>query len=285
MKDIIVIAGPTGVGKSLLSIRLAETLNAEIINADAIQVYKGLNIGTAKIDLNEVSIPHHLIDFLDVTSSYSIYDYQRDARKKIKEIIDSGKRVIIVGGSGLYIRALLYDYKLEEEENYTNYDDLPLYTLQELVKEEKLDQDIDINNKRRLVRILQTKEKKNDAKPIYNFTMIGLTTPRENLYNIINNRVDKMFEDGLIEEVKSFFDKDINTRIMNTAIGYKELYRYFNKELSLEEAKDLIKKNSRHYAKRQYTFFNNKFDMNWFLVNYENFDQTIKEVYDYLKEN
>ena len=285
MKDIIVIAGPTGVGKSLLSIRLAETLNAEIINADAIQVYKGLNIGTAKIDLNEVSIPHHLIDFLDVTSSYSIYDYQRDARKKIKEIIDSGKRVIIVGGSGLYIRALLYDYKLEEEENYNNYDDLSLSTLQGLVKEEKLDQDIDINNKRRLVRILQTKEKKNDAKPIYNFTMIGLTTPRENLYNIINNRVDKMFEDGLIEEVKSFFDKDINTRIMNTAIGYKELYRYFNKELSLEEAKDLIKKNSRHYAKRQYTFFNNKFDMNWFLVNYENFDQTIKEVYDYLKEN
>ncbi len=285
MKEIIVIAGPTGVGKSLLSVKLAELLDAEIINADAIQVYKGLNIGTAKINLKEISIPHHLIDFLEVTDNYSIYDYQRDARKKIREILESNKIVILVGGSALYIRALLYDYELEEEENDEDYDALDLTTLQELVRRENLDKDIDINNKRRLVRVLKTKEKKVDAKPIYDFTIIGLTTPREELYKIINNRVEQMFKEGLVEEVKNFYDKRINTRIMNTAIGYKELYRYFNNEISLEEAKELIKKNSRHYAKRQYTFFNNKFEVNWFNVNYNDFDETINEVYNFLKES
>lgn len=290
MKDIIVITGPTGVGKTALSISLAKKINAEIINADSMQFYKDLNIGTAKIKEEEKDgVKHHLFDIVLPEEMYTIYDYQKDARQKIEEIIKKGKKVIMVGGSGLYIRAALYDYKLEEENVKLNFDDLSNEELYKKVLEEDSSVTIHPNNRKRLIRFLEkSKSGKKDipkAEKLYDFDIIGLTTERAILYDKINKRVDKMLEEGLLEEVEALYSKNINSKAINTGIGYKELYKYFNNEISLEDAVDLIKKNSRHYAKRQYTFFNHQFDVKWFSTNYEDFDKTIEEVYNYLERN
>lgn len=290
MKNIIVITGPTGVGKTALSISLAKKINAEIINADSMQFYKDLNIGTAKIKEEEKEgVKHHLFDIVLPEEMYTIYDYQKDARQKIEEIIKKGKKVIMVGGSGLYIRAALYDYKLEEENVKLNFDDLSNEELYKKVLEEDPVVTIHPNNRKRLIRFLEkSKIGKKDipkAEKLYDFDIIGLTTERAILYDKINKRVDKMLEEGLLEEVEALYRKNINSKAINTGIGYKELYKYFNNEISLENAIDLIKKNSRHYAKRQYTFFNHQFDVKWFSTNYEDFDKTIEEVYNYLERN
>lgn len=289
MNKIIVITGPTGVGKTKLSISLAKKLNAEIINADSMQIYKDLNIGTAKITEKEKeNIPHHLFDLKNIDEDYSVYDYQIDARKKIEEI--KNKNIIFVGGTGLYIKSALYDYKFSKEQKKVDYEDLSTEELyQELLK---LDPSttIDKNNRRRLVRAITYYQTNN--KPIstnktnellYDTIFIGLTTNRDKLYNIINKRVDTMISNGLIEEAKYFYDKKIYTKPLTSGIGYKELYKYFSNEITLEEAIELIKKNSRHYAKRQYTFFNNQMDIKWFNVDFDNFDNTIDEVYEYIK--
>lgn len=290
MKDIIVITGPTGVGKTALSISLAKKINAEIINADSMQFYKYLNIGTAKIKEEEKDgVKHHLFDIVLPEEMYTIYDYQKDARKKIEEIIKKGKKVIMVGGSGLYIRAALYDYKLEEENVKLNFDDLSNEELYKKVLEEDPFVTIHPNNRKRLIRFIEKsaigKKDIPKAKKLYDFDIIGLTTERSVLYDKINKRVDKMLEEGLLDEVRSLYNKGICSKAINTGIGYKELYKYFNNEISLEDAIDLIKKNSRHYAKRQYTFFNHQFYVKWFSTNYEDFDKTIEEVYNYLERN
>ena len=290
MKDIIVITGPTGVGKTALSISLAKKINAEIINADSMQFYKDLNIGTAKIKEEEKEgVKHHLFDIVLPEEMYTIYDYQNDARQKIEEIIKKGKKVIMVGGSGLYIRAALYDYKLEEENVKLNFDDLSNEELYKKVLEKDPFVTIHPNNRKRLIRFIEKsaigKKDIPKAKKLYDFDIIGLTTERSILYDKINKRVDKMLEEGLVEEVEALYSKNINSKAINTGIGYKELYKYFNNEISLEDAIDLIKKNSRHYAKRQYTFFNHQFDVKWFNTNYEDFDKTIEEVYNYLERN
>lgn len=289
MNKIIVITGPTGVGKTKLSISLAKKLNAEIINADSMQIYKDLNIGTAKITEEEKeNIPHHLFNLKNIDEDYSVYDYQIDARKTIEEIKD--KNIIFVGGTGLYIKSALYDYKFSKEQKKVDYEDLSTEELyQELLK---LDSSttIDKNNRRRLVRAITYYQTNN--KPIstnktnellYDTIFIGLTTNRDKLYNIINKRVDTMISNGLIEEAKYFYDKKIYTKPLTSGIGYKELYKYFSNEITLEEAIELIKKNSRHYAKRQYTFFRNQMDIKWFNVDFDNFDNTIDEVYEYIK--
>jgi len=250
MKNIIVIAGPTGVGKTKLSVELAKLINAEIINADSMQIYKDLNIGTAKIKEEEKeNIKHHLFDIKNVEDIYTIYDYQKDCRNKIEEILSKGKKVILVGGSGLYIRAALYDYKLEEESSQNEYNELTNQELLEKIKEKDENTTIHINNRKRLVRYLNKLENNSEisteSKIIYEFDIIGLTTPRDNLYNIINKRVDKMVEEGLIEEVKQFYDQKIYSKAISTGIGYKELYKYFDNEITKEEALELIKKNSR----------------------------------------
>ena len=292
MKKIIVITGPTGVGKTKLSVNLAKKLDAEIINADSMQIYKDLNIGTAKITKEEKeNIPHHLFDIKNINEDYSIYDYQIDARNKIEEITSRDKQVIFVGGTGLYIKSVLYDYKLNKENINDNYDNLSCEELyNELIK---LDKDIiiDRNNKRRLIRALNYYKENNKSisnnktdKLLYDVIMIGLTTSRDKLYSIINSRVDKMIENGLIDEVKYFYDNKIYTKPLINGIGYKELYKYFNNEITLDEAVELIKKNSRHYAKRQYTFFNNQLNIKWFNVDFDNFNNTINEVYNYIKE-
>ena len=292
MKKIIVITGPTGVGKTKLSVSLAKKLDAEIINADSMQIYKDLNIGTAKITEEEKeSIPHHLFDIKNINEDYSIYDYQMDARNKIEEITSRDKQVIFVGGTGLYIKSALYDYKLNKENINDNYDNLSCEELyNELIK---LDKNIviDKNNKRRLIRALNYYKENNKSindnktnKLLYDVIVIGLTTSRDKLYSIINSRVDKMIDNGLIKEVKYFYDNNVYTKPLINGIGYKELYKYFNNEISLEESIDLIKKNSRHYAKRQYTFFNNQMNVKWFNVCFDNFNNTINDVYNYIKE-
>lgn len=293
MSRVIVITGPTAVGKTKLSIELAKKLNGEIINADAMQVYKGLNIGTAKVTEKEKeNIPHHLFDIKEVEEEYSIYNYQKDCRKVIDDILRRNKTPILVGGTGLYIKAALYDYKLSEEKTNNTYDNLKT---EEIYKELlKLDKDINIdkNNRRRLIRALNYYKENNTSisnnktnKLLYDTIFIGLTTDRKILYKKINQRVDNMIENGLLEEVKYYYDKNIKTKPLINGIGYKELYNYFDGLCSKEEAVEKIKQNSRHYAKRQYTFLNHQLNVVWFETDYNNFNNTIEKVSGYIKNN
>ncbi|HHX16996.1 MAG TPA: tRNA (adenosine(37)-N6)-dimethylallyltransferase MiaA [Mollicutes bacterium] len=290
MKKIIVITGPTGVGKTKLSIELAKHFDGEVINADSMQIYKDLNIGTAKIsDEEKEGIEHHLFDIKEVDEDYSVYDYQRDGRE-ILDNFSEDKTPIIVGGTGLYIKALLYDYEFYNNEEKYDLSHLTNKELLDEIKKYNSNVDIHINNRKRLERRLniylnnQSETDKSGDKLLYDVIFIGLTTDRKKLYDIINKRVDKMISDGLIDEVKAIYQKDIRSKSMMTGIGYKELYKYFDDEISLEEAIDLIKKNSRHYAKRQYTWFNNQMNITWFDVNFNNFDRTVEEVIDYIEK-
>lgn len=221
---IYAIIGPTGVGKTALSIDLAKKINAEVINCDSMQIYKELNIGTAKITNEEMQgIKHHMINIKSINCDYNLYDYQKDARDILNKLLKQNKNVVVVGGTGLYLKGLLYDYKFNDEET------------------------------------------KNDK--LYDFKLIGLTRDRKKLYDIIDNRVDEMIEKGLISEAKALYDNYKSSRVLNAAIGYKEFFPYFEGLITKEEAIEEIKKSSRHYAKRQYTFFNNQFsDINWFNV-------------------
>ena len=285
MKDIIVIVGPTGIGKTKLSIELAKKLDAEIINGDSVAIYKHLDIGSAKPTKEErENIPHHLIDIKEVDEDYSVFDYQKDCRQKIEEINSRGKRIIIVGGTGLYIKAALYDYIFTEGTTYKEYKDLSNAEILNKLKEYKLSDYPDLNNRRRLVRLLNKLENdeqitNNRDKLLYKIKVIGLTTDRETLYERINKRVDIMFENGLLEEIESLKDKYNNSRILNSGIGYKEFYDYLFNNKSIEEVKEEIKRDSRRFSKRQYTFFNNQFQISWKNVNLQNFTETIDEIY------
>ena len=286
--DIIVIVGPTGVGKTKLSIELAKKLDAEIINGDSVSIYKKLNIGSAKPTKEEMeNIPHHLLDIKEVTEDYSVYDYQKDARKIIEELQKKNKNIIIVGGTGLYIKAALYDYRFKSETEKHDYKDLTNEEILKKIKEYNIETDIHINNRKRLERLLSKLENNeeitnNKDKLLYNIKVIGLTTSREYLYERINKRVDKMIENGLLDEIESLKDYYKDSRILNSGIGYKEFYNYLFNNKSLEETKEEIKQNSRRYAKRQYTFFNHQFDTNWFNVDFNNFNNTIDEVYNFI---
>ena len=282
---ILAIVGPTGVGKTKLSIELAKKYNAIIINCDAMQVYKGLDIGTAKATEEEKeNIKHYLLDIKEVTEEYSAYDFQIDARRIIEENKD--KNIIFVGGTGLYLKSALYDYRFtKEENNKEEYNDLTNEELYKLVQEKDPNTNIHPNNRVRLIRFLNKKEtEKVEPIPLYEHKIIGLTTEREILYDRINKRVDIMVENGLLEEVKYFYDKDIKAKPLTGGIGYKELYNYFNNTKTLEEALNDIKQNSRHYAKRQYTFFNNQLNVKWFDVDFNNFNNTINEVINYIEK-
>ena len=280
---ILAIIGPTAVGKTKLSIELAKKYNAIIINCDAMQVYQGLDIGTAKVTSEEKEgITHELLDFVPVTQNYTVYDYQKDARKLLEKY--QGRNIIFVGGTGLYVKSALYDYRFYEETTTNSYDNLTNEELYNLALAKDKNMTIHLNNRKRLVRFLNKEiQEYVEPKPLYNFKIIGLTTSRDILYDKINKRVDVMFQSGLLTEVKSFYDQGIRSKALETGIGYKELYQYFDNKITLEEAKDLIKKNSRHYAKRQYTFFNHQLDVKWFYTNYEDFSKTIKEVEDYIE--
>jgi len=277
---IVVIAGPTGVGKSKIAIELAKKLDAEIISADAFQVYKYMNIGTAKVREDETeNIKHHMIDVYDVDSNIDVKKYQEDARKILNSLLLKNKNIIICGGTGLYIKALLYDYKFQEETFNNKYDNMSLEELQKLLPKDSL---VDKNNKRRVVRFLEKLDngiKSEKSNKLYDFYMIGLTKEREEIYNKINLRVDEMIKEGLIDEVKNLYSKYKNARSINSAIGYKEVILYLNNEISLEEAIEKIKLNTRRYAKRQYTFFNNQFDITWIKKD----DKTLENILELLK--
>lgn len=278
----IFIMGPTGVGKTKLSVELAKIYDAYIINCDAVQVYKGLDIGSAKVTEEEkCGIKHFLFDIKNPDEEYSVKDYQTDLRNLFDKY--SKKNLIIVGGTGLYATAGAYDYRFNDEEkkDYSNYS---LEELYKLAKEKDINCNIDKNNRIRLERFLQ-KDLTSLVEPtlLYNDAIfIGLTTSRENLYKIINKRVNKMIDNGLIQEVKNLYTNYPKSKILKRAIGYKEIIDYLDNKITLEEAVDEIKKNSRHYAKRQYTWFNNKMDIKWFEVNFNYFNETIDNVKDYL---
>lgn len=284
---VIVVTGPTAVGKTKLSIELAKKFNGEIINADSTQIYRKMDIGTAKITEEEKeNIPHYLFDIKDVTEDYSVYDYQRDCRNVIKDILKKGKTPIMVGGTGLYIKAALYDYKFEDEDKSYNYDNYSNDELYHQLLTFDPDTDIHKNNRKRVERAITyyrnhqrplSSNKKSESL-LYDAIFIGLTTNRDLLYDRINKRVDKMVSDGLIEEAKFFYDLKLNTKAILTPICYKELFMYFDGTLTLDESLDLIRQRSRKYAKRQYTWFKHQLDIKWYDVDFNNFENTIYEV-------
>lgn len=287
---IVVLLGPTGVGKTRASISLAKHLNAEIINADATQVYIETNIGVAKITEEEMEgIPHHMISLVSLNDNFTVKDYQIEGRKVLDSLIKKNKNVIIVGGSGLYIKALLYDYKFEDENEVKTYDNLTNEELKRKVDDIYKENDIHVNNRKRLVRFLShyettgtiIKNTEGKDKPLYDFTLIGLTAPKEQLYNYINKRVEIMICDGLIEESRHLYNE--NFKKVETFIGYKEFIEYFKGERELVDAVETTKKRTRNYAKRQYTWIRTQFNnVKWFETNYENFDETIEKIKSYL---
>lgn len=291
MSKIILIVGPTGTGKTTLSIKLAKKYDAVILNADSTQVYTEPLIATAKIKEHEKeNIEHYLFDVVSLNDDYTLYDYQKDGRRLLDRFISENKNVIIVGGSGLYVKALLYNYVLEDKKEINI--DFSEYSNEEL-KNKVLaldpESDIHVNNRQRLEGFLkhyyETGKviKKTDEinNKLYNFISIGLKSDRETLYKMLDKRVDSMFNEGLLDEAERLYK--MNLKNYTNIIGYRELNEYFNGNISLDEANELIKRNTRRYAKRQFTWFNNQMkDIKWFNVNYDNFHNTIKEVENYL---
>lgn len=289
---VIVILGPTAVGKTKMSVELAKNLNGEIINADSTQIFKELNIATAKITEEEKEgIPHHLFDIKAKEDNYTVYDYQKDCREKIDDILKRGKTPILVGGTGLYIKAALYNYEFEEQQSRSDYSAFSTEELYNKLLSIDPDTTIHLNNRQRIERVLdyynetgKLPSKEKSDKLLYDTLFIGLTTDREVLYNRINKRVDVMISSGLLDEAKWVYESGCRTKAITTPIGYKELFPYFEKKESLETCLDKIKQDSRRYAKRQYTWFNNQMEVTWFNVNFDDFNKTIKEVYNYIKK-
>lgn len=287
---VIVITGPTATGKSDLGIYLAHKLDGEIINADSTQIYKGLDIATNKIKDTE-GIVHHLFNEKDLREDYTVFDYQKDARRIIDDILARGKVPILVGGTGLYINAALYDYKFEDKAN-DEYEGVSNDELYKMLLEVDPNTNIHLNNRVRVMSALNYykangkpySEKEKDFKLLYDTIFIGLTTDRDILYYKINKRVDKMVAEGLVNEAKEIYDLGIRSKAVLTPIGPKELFDYFDGKITLDEAIDLIKSKSRKYAKRQYTWFRNQLKLKWFETNYDNFSKTEEEVLKYIKK-
>ena len=280
MNKVIAIIGPTGVGKTKLSIELAKMLNTEVISGDSIQVYRGLDIGSAKVTSEEMDgIPHHLIDILDLEENYSVYDFQQQARNIMDNMFTKGMVPIICGGTGLYIKSLLYDYTFNEEPKFdlSKYDEFTNEELYErlLIVDPKACEKIHMNNRRRVIRSLaiydNTNVRKSDIidsqehKLLYDVFLIGLTCDRELVYERINKRVDIMMENGLLDELNNLqkFENVFDMQGL-CGIGYKEFKPYFMNESSLDECVENVKKHSRQFAKRQYTWFNNQMDVRWY---------------------
>lgn len=282
MEKVLVIVGPTAVGKTALSVELAKKFHGEIISGDSLQVYKKLDIGTAKIKTSEMEgIPHHLIDVIEPNETYSVADFQKAGRKLITEITERGRLPMIVGGTGLYIQSLLYDFQLgAKEESVTavrkKYEELAeTLSKKELweylkTKDPLAAEKIHWNNQRKVIRALEVFEvtgysittPQEEPARLYDYCMIGLNTERALLYQRINQRVDSMLEEGLLEEAR--FVYELGEVQASRGIGYKEFYPYFKGEESLENVVEQLKMNSRRYAKRQLTWFRNRLDAHWF---------------------
>lgn len=298
MENLLIITGPTGIGKTEISLKLANKYKGEIISSDSMQIYKKLDIGTAKVDLDKTDIPHHMVDILEAHENFSVADFKFKAKEIISDINRRGCLPILVGGTGLYINSIVYNLDFTETKaDYEYRDDL------RKILEEKgseflynklfnLNKDIAAkihpNNGQRIIRALEIlksgNEKENNFRQEnedYNLIFIGLNMDRERLYERINSRVDKMIELGLVGEVRSLLDQGLDKNSQSLkAIGYKEVISYLEREIEYSEMIDLIKKNSRHYAKRQLTWFRRDGRIKWFDRESDNLLEEIESYID-----
>jgi tRNA dimethylallyltransferase len=301
---LIVIVGPTAVGKTATSIALAKHFDGEVISGDSMQVYKGMDIGTAKISDEEMEqVPHHLIDIKQPDEPFSVADFQLLAKKSISTIYDKGNIPFIVGGTGLYINSVIYDYDFSDvsedrafRERLTKFaDEHGNDALHEQLKSVDLEsyKQLHANNRRRVIRALEvfhvtgkplTEQRNKEESSLYNTTVIGLTMDRDVLYDRINLRVDQMIEEGLIDEVKRLYEQGYGDCQSMQAIGYKEIFGYVRGDVSLEDATSQLKQNSRRFAKRQLTWFRNKMDIQWFDMT-TNREKKLEEIHEFLKES
>jgi tRNA dimethylallyltransferase len=285
-QKVIVVVGPTGVGKTKLSVEIAKKFNGEVISGDSMQIYKGMDIGTAKVTKEEQQgIPHHLIDIREPEESYSAADFQKDVQACITEIHSRGRIPIIAGGTGLYIQAALYSYDFSKAKRDDGYQQQleqeaqthgPVYLHEQLQVVDPIQAErIHPNNVRRVIRALEifhrTGKRMSDHEETaldsrYDATIIGLEMERELLYEQINLRVDRMLAEGLLDEVRTFFKAGLRDTQSMRAIGYKEFIPYLEGKMDWEDTVTQLKQNSRRYAKRQYTWFRNKMDVTWYTI-------------------
>ncbi|WJQ12804.1 tRNA (adenosine(37)-N6)-dimethylallyltransferase MiaA [Geobacillus stearothermophilus] len=303
-EKVAVIVGPTAVGKTRLGIALAKKLGGEIISGDSMQIYKGMDIGTAKVKPDEMDgIPHHLLDIKEPCEPFSVVEFQRLCRALIADISARGRLPIIVGGTGLYIQAAIYDYQFSDAPS----DEAYRRALRQLAAEqgvealhrqlEAVDPEsaarIHPRNVRRVIRALEVYH--STGKPfsewqrgqqkqlLYEAAIIGLTAERSVLYRRINERVDQMIAEGLVDEARALYDRGFRDCQAVQAIGYKELYDYFDGRVSLEEAVEQLKQNSRRYAKRQLTWFRNQMPVEWFdMTDAKMFTARVEEIFRYI---
>lgn len=296
MEKVIVITGPTGVGKTKLSIEIAKKFNCEIINCDASQFKRGLNIGTAKITTEEMDgVAHHLIDNLDISDDYSVKDYQNDARKLISSIIAKGSIPLLVGGTGLYISSTLYDYHFEESANtdenkYASFSNSELHQMLENIDKES-SMKIHMNNRRRVIRAIEIaqnnslllSENKDGSKSLYDSLVICLNCDRDILYERINQRFDIMINDGWIDECRNLKDQGVDLEKIKD-IGYSDINSYLNGTMSFEELSESVKKKTRNYAKRQLTWFRNKLKCQFVNLDYNNYISNLDKISGLINE-
>lgn len=291
MNKVIIITGPTGTGKTKLSIEVAKKYHTEIINGDAYQVYKNMDILTAKVTNEEKqNIPHHLFDIKEPTEEYSVAEYQQNVRNLISEFENRNLIPLIVGGSGLYLDSVIYDYDFskvgrnnETETKYCNLTNEELHKILESLNTEAAHK-IHMNNRKRVLRAIELAEDnaivtKFNNRLLYDPLIIFLNEDRDKLYNALNKRVDKMIEEGLLDEVKELSLMNLS-KTAQKAIGYKEFIAYFNGEKLLDECVDEVKKNTRHYAKRQITWFKNKPNITILDINRDDFQETINKAFN-----
>lgn len=289
MQKVVIITGPTAVGKTKCAIAIAQKFHTELINGDAFQIYQKMDIGTAKPSLEELSlINHHLINFIAADKAFSVADYQKAVRDILENFKNQSLLPIIVGGSGLYLESIIFDYTfngIKHNESFEKqFADLSNQELYSLLKKTNnlLAEKIHPNNRKRVIRALELAVNNqtlgtNKKTMLYDALIIFLNDDREVLYERINKRVDEMIDQGLIEEVKSFYPNKLSNTAKQ-AIGYKELFDYFDGKITLEEAVNKIKQASRNYAKRQITWFRNKDYVNVIKIDQNNFTNTIEEV-------
>lgn len=304
-EKLFILMGPTAVGKTSISIDLAKRLNGEIISADSMQIYKYMNIGTAKVMPNEMEgIPHYLIDIIYPDENFTVSDYKRMATKFIKKINQKNKLPIVVGGTGLYINSLVYKLNFasvppndEIRKKLETYDNEYLHS--KLIEVDRITGErISVNDRKRIIRALEIWEvsgktpseyNKNfrEETDEYNLTMVCLNMDRERLYQRINDRVDLMIELGLVDEVKNILNMGYNKNLVSMqGIGYKEIIMYLENKISLDDAINIIKQGSRNYAKRQLTWFRRDNRIKWIDIdNFESIDQISENIEDYICQN
>lgn len=283
-QKVIVIGGPTASGKTALSIALAQKINGEIVSADSMQIYKDMDIGTAKPTKQEIQgIKHYMLDFVSPEERYSVADYKKEAKKAIKEILEKGKVPIVIGGTGLYIESLIYEIEFLNVKTNLEYrkhleeiaekEGLKILYKKAVEIDSKAMEKISPNDRKRIIRVLElyhetgkTKtqlDEESKKEPEYDYKLFAIEMEREKLYERINKRVDIMLELGLVEEVKQICKKYNEFPTAMQGLGYKEVVEYLNKKITYEEMVEKIKMESRRYAKRQLTWFRKYENLTW----------------------